>query len=114
MKKKVKDILGGVCFLFVGFPLLMIIYLYWDQILRRLSESGLLIPLIILVSIFGESLVLLKKWIVRRPSKEERKEKRKARREEKFRGEIPLRKSDNKKDYNLLIDSPDESQEKLS
>ena len=90
MNKKVKDILGGVCFLFVGFPLLMIIYLYWDQVLRSLSESGWLVPLIIIVSIFTESLVLLKRWIVRRPSKEERKEKRKVRMEEKFGGEIPF------------------------
>ncbi|MHA1672392.1 MAG: hypothetical protein ACTSYI_02080 [Promethearchaeota archaeon] len=98
MNKKLKNFLGGVCFLFVGFPLLMVIYLYYDQILRRLSESRMLVPLIILVSIGVEILIFLKKWIVRRPSKEDRKARRKARRdrktgqEDKFQGEIPFEK----------------------
>ena len=97
MDKKIKYILGGVCFIFVGFPLLMIIYLFWDQILRRLSESGFLVPLIIVTSICGELLILLKKWMVRRPSKQERKAKRKTRMEEKFGGEIPLKRREFKK-----------------
>ncbi|MHA1521958.1 MAG: hypothetical protein ACTSRK_17415 [Promethearchaeota archaeon] len=79
----------------------MVIYLYYDQILRRLSESGLLIPLIIIVSIGVEFINLLKKWIVRRPSKQERKARRKERKErkgrytwleDKFQGEVPFEK----------------------
>jgi hypothetical protein len=56
----------------------------------------MLIPLIIIVSIGGEFLILLKKWFIRRPSKQDRKLKRKTRREEKYQGEIPFKKRDKK------------------